>query len=419
MTAKQKRSVVALCISFAMVQASVALYAAFMTLYLEDMGFNAAQRGVLLALGPCVAILTQTMWGSVADRAKNKVRVVAVMAAGIALAGALFLLADLPIIGASGRITSAIIVLALVLLIFFQNPVQPLVDTLVLEYIRNEKLTIPFGRMRTWGTAAFAACAYFAGLAIEATAMGIKIIFWILIALMVIQLAALVLVPPIAGMQKKEDKTPVWSLFRDKWFTLILASSFVVAVGFGYHNFSYANYICNQLGASESVVGISTSVQCILEIFLFIYMHKIIKKTGILNLLLVCLVSGALRWLAMGTITSIPVLIGIQFFLHPFTWPIMLYVMSIYIQKTVPAHLNARGQTIANMFLASVARAVGSLGGGVLVEHFGDGAVPAIFTGLGLFTFVILFAVMMLLRRWGWGFAKTPEALKLEENTVI
>ena len=141
MTAKQKRSVVALCISFAMVQASVALYAAFMTLYLEDMGFNAAQRGVLLALGPCVAILTQTMWGSVADRAKNKVRVVAVMAAGIALAGALFLLADLPIIGASGRMTAVIIVLALVLLIFFQNPVQPLVDTLVLEYIRRSPIS--------------------------------------------------------------------------------------------------------------------------------------------------------------------------------------------------------------------------------------------------------------------------------------
>ena len=148
-------------------------------------------------------------------------------------------------------------------------------------------------------------------------------------------------------------------------------------------------------------------------------MHKIIKKTGILNLLLICVLAGALRWLAMGMVTSVPMLIAIQFFLHPFTWPIMLYVVSIYIQKSVPDQLNARGQTIANMILASVARAIGNIGGGFLVNSYGDAMITKIFCGLSAVTFAVLIVMMVIFCRMGWGLRRTPEAMRLEENTVI
>ena len=92
--AHQKRDIMAMFVMFAMVHATNALYITYIPLYLEDLAFGAAVRGVLLSIGPFVSMLTQTMWGGLADRSKNKSYVMYALSIGLVLVTTLFLASD-------------------------------------------------------------------------------------------------------------------------------------------------------------------------------------------------------------------------------------------------------------------------------------------------------------------------------------
>ena len=420
-----RKQITALLVMFAMVHACNALYMTFMPLFLDDMAFDAAQRGLLLSIGPFVSMLTQTMWGGVADRAVNKVRVMYALSIGLVFVAGLFLLGSsnmvdpyLPPFMRKYR-AAILITAALMLYAFFKNPMMPLIDTISLEYIYANRPSVTYGVIRTMGTASVVVVAYVVGLIVDASAAGTRTIFYVYFGVLIVLLASLTFVPPVAGSQLGRDKTPTLALFRDKWFTVMIIVAFIVSVSYGFNSSNFSNYMRNELGASERVIGINTALGSTLEIFLFIIIHKITKKTGIINLILLCVLAAALRWLATAFVTSIPMLIVIQFFTQPFTWAILIYAIAVYIQKAVPEQLHARGQAVMNMIMSSAGRIVGSLAGGYWLGAWGSGSEPAIYLWMSVFCFAALFGAIAAFTHFGWRIYREPAELKLDQNTVI
>ena len=423
--AHQKRDIIAMFVMFAMVHATNALYITYIPLYLEDLAFGAAVRGVLLSIGPFVSMLTQTMWGGLADRSKNKSYVMFALAIGLTLVTTLFLASDFSgidkILPAVLRPHRALIfvTLALILYAFFQNPMLPVIDTISMEYISQQRPKVKYGVIRTMGTASYVVMAYVGGIVVDASPIGTKTIFYMFYAVLAVLVLSLFFVPPVAGTQNKRQKVSALALFRDKWFCVMIIIAFVVGMAYGFNSSYYPNYMRNQLGASETVLGINTAIGSMLEIFLFIIVHKITKKTGIVNLILICILSGVIRWMMPVLTTSIPLLITVQFFTQPFNWALMIYAVAIYVQKAVPEHLHARGQTMINMVMGSVGRIAGSLIGGWLIGMWGEGSEPRVYLIMTIAcALVFVFAVVMF-RRFGWRLNREPDELRLEEDSVI
>jgi len=425
LSGRNKRDVTALFIMFAMVHATNALYITFIPLYLEDLAFGAAVRGVLLSIGPFVSVLTQTMWGGFADRSKNKVNVMYMLALGLVVVTTLFLASDfapldkfLPV---SIRPYRALIFVtaALIFYAFFQNPMLPMIDTISMEYISLQRPRVKYGLIRTMGTTSYVVMAYVAGLIVDASPAGTKTIFYMFYVVLALLLATLFFVPPIAGTQNTRKKVSALALFRDKWFCVMIVIAFVVGMAYGFNASYYPNYLRNELGASETLLGINTAVGSMLEIFLFIIVHKIAKKTGIVNLILICILSGVVRWMSPVLTTSIPVLIVVQFFTQPFNWALMIYAVAIYVQKAVPEHLHARGQAMINMVMGSFGRIAGSLMGGWLIGMWGSGSEPRVYLIMTIACAIILVFAIVMFYRFGWRPNREPDELRLEEGSVI
>ena len=409
-----KKDIISLSMLHAMLHAGNAIYMAFIPLFLTDLNFDPAQRGVLMSIGPFVAMLTQTMWGSVSDRAKNKVRVVYIMALGVMVSMGGFLLA-----GKVPSYAAVFVAAAMMMYAFFQTPIMPVLDTVTMEYIYKERPTIPYGVIRTMGTIAYVVAAFVIGRIVDASKMGISIAFYIYMIFFAVMIAAALVAPPIAGTQREKQKASVLELLKDKWFVLLILIAFVAGTANGFHNSNFVNYLRDGLGASESMVGFATSMSAVLEIFIFLIIHKVTKKVGIINLVIMCVAAGALRWLCTGTITSIPVLIFVQLLFHPLACPILIYAMGVYIQKAVPDHLHARGQVTVSMVMTSIGRIVGSLGGGWLLGKWGMGSEPIVYFILTAATVVLLIGVVIMFWRYGWRPNREPDALRLDEDAVI
>ena len=410
------RYTIALCIMFALVHTFNALYVSFVPLYLQDLSFNGAQRGMLLAIGPFISIFTQTVWGTMADKSKNKAHVMMLLAGGLSVA--ILILTAAGKVGSMGYVT-AFVIAGLALYACFQNPMLPLIDTISLEYVQTSKPKIQYSIIRMMGTISFVVCAYAVGYLIDASRMGTAVIMPVYLCIIAALFISLFFVPKIAGGQKEKEHIALRMLFHDHWYTLLIAGGFVVSASYGFNTSNFTTYLRTQLGAGETVIGIATAVSSTLEIFLFFFMRKITRKTGIINLYLFCILAATVRWFLTGLVRSIPVLVAVQFFTQPFTWGILIYTIAIYIQKAIPEKMHARAQTMMNMLLQSLARIIGTLAGSLGLHLFGETAVPQIYLTFGFLCGVTLVIIVFLCRKMGWTDRKAPPGLELTEDSVV
>ena len=124
---------------------SLGIFFPYFSLYLkENAGLSGTQLGWILAIVPLVSIITQPLWGQVADRTGARSRIVAFLSVGSAL-GYLWLA------GANGFVA---IVLATLALAFFGAAVLPIVISVSLASLRDAG-PHAFGFVRVWGTVGY------------------------------------------------------------------------------------------------------------------------------------------------------------------------------------------------------------------------------------------------------------------------
>lgn len=121
------------------------------------------------------------------------------------------------------------------------------------------------------------------------------------------------------------------------------------------------------MGAKLSFVGFAFMIYAFSEIPFLLFAHKILKKIGFKNMLLISGTITGIRWLLLSLATQVGQAVAIQI-LHCFGFAALILTISIYINENVPNELKASGQSLNTLTGIWFPRVVGSVLGGVISQ---------------------------------------------------
>lgn len=341
-----------------------ALYYCFIQLYISNF-HSETTTGVLLAIGPFVAIFAPLWWGMIADRSKSKNAVLAVSMLGSAVCYFL--------IGQGQSFWYLAVMLFLTML--FMAPFGGLIDTVTLEYTTAND--VKYGPIRICGTIAFGGLPMILTLF---TDKNINIIFPVYVIMAVSGAVLIMLSPKVAGHGTAEKKPSLLPLFKDT--NLMLIFLFV-----GVSQFTWAYYLnyfpahLTSLGFSQSVWGTNVFLTALGEVPFFLMFNNLFEKFGMKRLLGLSLILCTVRYAGLALITNAPVLLLIGFITGVAT-TIFTYCGSYYITKNVPDESKASANQLMYALGNGVPKVLAGVLGGKMTESIG--CVPSLMLCSGL-----------------------------------
>ncbi|MCJ7841691.1 MFS transporter [Lederbergia sp. NSJ-179] len=129
----------------------ISLINAFLPLLFRFKGLSPGQIGIVLSVGPIVAIFSQPLWGIISDKRQSVKSVI------------LFLLVAAFITGLAVFFSPTIVLLVIMMMIFhfFMSPIQPLLDSLSTIFAKENGVS--YSSIRVWGSIGFAMASFVLG----------------------------------------------------------------------------------------------------------------------------------------------------------------------------------------------------------------------------------------------------------------
>ncbi len=117
--------------------------------------------------------------------------------------------------------------------------------------------------------------------------------------------------------------------------------------------YGFATIHWSAAGLNEFEIGLLWAVGVIVEVILFAYGTRLLRRLDISGLLTIAVVGGTLRWLALGMTTDLWWLVPIQA-LHACTFAATHLAVVGYIARSLPDHLGASAQGIYDVLANGV-----------------------------------------------------------------
>jgi PPP family 3-phenylpropionic acid transporter len=333
-----------------------AVYGTFIPLYFRDAGFDSSQIGILLGIGPLVAILAQPFWGTLSDRARTKNTILLMLIAGSGGAMLLYPLSD-----GFGYLLGMISIFT-----FFQASIFAVSDAITLEELDRQRWASGFSRIRLAGTLGFAIMSIAFGLIAEKR---VDLLFSVYAMVMAVSFLFVLRFPSVAGHQKSGRRIRIWILFRNRKLVFYLAVNFVLHITLGYYYTFFPLYF-QELGGSNAWLGWSMVISSLSEVPFLLLAGKIFQRVRIHYILFGAGIAAALRWYLFSAIHDPYWTIPVQV-LHGLIFIVLSVTMATVINREVPDELKASGQTLNALLCLGVARLIGSYAGGEASEIWG------------------------------------------------
>lgn len=357
-------------ILYALIYAANVIYSTFVPVYLNGVGFSKSNIGILLALGPLVAIIGQPIWGVAADRWEAKNTVLKVLLLGSAVIMMLYPISK-----------SFIYILVIsVLFNFFQTSVTSMNDAITLEYLKTGNYK--FGPIRMFGNFGYAIMSVLAGMLSK---WNINSIFFSFFIISTLAFAAMFRIPESSVHVQNQKKVPVWELFKNRELMIFMAVALVLHTTIGFYSSFFPIYYTG-LGAGNNLLGWAMFISATSELPFLFFADRIIKKMGIKNTLLCSAAVCSVRWVILFFAKNIILILALQV-LHGYTYIVLSYCLATYINDNVPSNLKASGQALNGLVSMGISRTVGSILGGILGDTVG---IKMVFLYCSILSFLTL-----------------------------
>ena len=335
-------------------------FGGYVTVFLQTIGFNAQQVGLMSALNAGVGIFSSPFWGMLSDKLRSLKKVILIALA----AGAVFFVM-IPL--SRGFYIAGISLLFIIIPIamFFRNPVMPLLDNWMLRNSRNEKLN--YGAIRAFGSVSFAMGALTLGFIIPRT--GVDYIFF---ASAIITIPAFLLIYFIRGSadeqstQKKLSfkEMQIGQIFKN--YHLVTYIFFTIFQRIPFHSsMMFLPFLIADVGGNVAQMGIIMGLRALAEIPFMLLLKPLRQKVPLYIMIIAATTFFIVECFLYSVVNNFTVIIIVSV-LHGFGNGFLIPAGSSYVFSLAPEHLKATTQTVLASMNA-IAGIVGGLVGGLLI----------------------------------------------------
>jgi len=302
--------------------------------FCKSKGVEGNEQSIILSITPLLMFLVQPLYGNLADRWGYK---------KCLLFSSLFAAATYLLYLKTESFWSVAVVT--VLMSFFYNGIQPILDSMSLQ-LGKKNPAFNYGSLRVAGAIGWSVTGIITGQLIDS--ININMIFVVsFVSMFGVFLFALGIRKELTKEETSIEQvvyTDFRKILNNKQLILLLICVFLVSTGAtAIWNF-YSIYM-KENGASASLVGYGLSFQGLCEIPLFYFSARIIAKLGLRISLLITILATAVRLLLYSWINTPTLAIPIEL-LHGISWSLFWVVGVEYVNKLVPAHWLATGQSL-------------------------------------------------------------------------
>lgn len=328
----------------------IGVFSPYASLYFSAKGMTAAEIGILMSLMQVMRIFGPNLWGWVADRQQQRVRVLRITA----------LAASASFCGIFAGQTFTQFLIVMIAVNAFTSAQVPLSEALMLSEMQGD-LT-HYGRLRLWGSVGFIAAAVLAGPLLDRH--GIRTMLWIALGLLLLVLGASMRMREPAGMHAAQEPQSALALLRRRDVAAFFISTFLMIAAHASLYVFYSLYLA-QIGYSNTVIGLMWSLGVVVEIVFFFYQAPIFRRYGVRNLMLASLLIAIVRFLIIGMGAQSLMLLLLAQVLHAATFGAHHSASIATLQRWFSGPLQARGQALFTSISYGLG---GTLGGLVLGE---------------------------------------------------
>ncbi len=271
----------------------------YWSLYLQSFDLSAQMIGVLMALLHLSRVIAPNIWGWLADKTGQRVRIVRF---GALLTWIIFI--------AMFWQTSALgIGVVMLLFSFFWNAVLPQFEVITLQHLGTSRDY--YSRIRVWGSIGFVVAVIATGVLLDYIDIG-----WLpavaLVLMILIWLNTLIIPAPSGAAPETHQEQSIWAILRNRQVQVFLLVFFLVQFSHGPY-YTFYSVLLQDLGYSRGQIGKLWAVGVVAEVLLFIVMPTLFKRFSLRFLMLISLVLCALRWFLIATFAdSLAVLVLAQ-----------------------------------------------------------------------------------------------------------
>jgi len=333
-----------------------AIYYSFIPIYLEQVcKLDEFQRGIILSIGPLIAIPALIFFGMMSDKAKYKNNVLAFI---IAVSAILFY-------AVSFSTTFAYLIVIFAFVMFFLSPNSSILDAISLEYTTATR--VKYGPIRIMGSLVFGVISltltFF-------TQFNINIIFISFIVMAAVSIGSVKMMPPIRGHARESTKISAKSFkefFSDKTVVVLFLIMFIPQFSFGaYANFM-PNFIISELNMPQWVWGLNTLFTIVGELIFFAKYDFFFKKFTLKQIAVSAVFVQVLRYLSYWLIPN-SVGILITSLLTGSFCALFNYIAAYYINLTAKKEFRTTAITLLYAVSFYIARFISAFMGGFIAN---------------------------------------------------
>lgn len=370
----------------------LAMFVAFLPVYLDEQGLNPAQIGFIIGTGGFVTIIAQPLWGMISDKTKTIRKILLILLLCSSLFG--YLLYDsssyLPLVAFA------------MLLYFFLMPIDPLVESL--NFSVSERYKVSYGSIRTYGATGYAVSSLVTGYVMSTFGANSLAILFAAIGLISFFISWNMPDAPVTG------KPVTWSSLKqflgNHQTLLFLLLVFICSVPTRMNDTFLGVYI-RELGGSAELVGQAWFLAAGSEILVFALSFLWMRKGK--ELVYICIAAAFyfIRFFASAWITDPQMLAYVQL-LQLLTFPIFYSAAIQYLYRIVPVEWRATGQTVLALLFFGISGILASYLGGAIYHTFGGQSLYLFSSAL---SFIGMLFGFVLLRKYGKRMRDQEEAV--------
>ncbi|WP_299196906.1 MFS transporter [uncultured Amphritea sp.] len=330
----------------------------YWSLYLKSFGFNAETIGGLMAILMASRIVAPNIWGWLADRTGERLRIVRYGAFFTCLIFILIFWQE----GAWG------IALVMAGFSFFWNAVLPQFEVLTLTHLKGREEL--YSRIRLWGSVGFIAAVMGIGWLLDL--VSIRWLPGMMLGLMVMIWISSLFVEGKAPARNSNESGFMQQLLRPQVVVFFLICLLIQFSHGPYYTFY--SVLMDSLGYSRTEIGLLWSVGVVAEVLIFILMPRLIGGLGLRKLMIISLLLSVLRWLLIGLIPENLSLMLFAQTLHAVSFGVLHVVGIALVHHYFSPSNHGQGQAMFSSFGFGVGGALGALCSGMMWENLGAAA---------------------------------------------